>query len=233
MGSMISIDSFVLLISVCIGVSGTNPKRALLYSALAAVIIPLAIAWLEWPFLDVFQPKGQTRAEYVVNWSVRPESVRQILSLRVLLTAGLSCAISYNLAKLHVNGMNYIFNFNGRVGRVRFIFQSVLATLLLFGSIIVPIALYNSTRIITSDSNSVIMTFMFSIIIVWIFSFLAALVRRMHDVGLSGWWSLFLLSAVPLVPFKPSLMYLPFIVLFLVFSIFPAIKFRTKYDLPN
>jgi hypothetical protein len=99
-GSTVSVDVFVLVIAICIGVGAGNTTRAVLYALILAILLPVAIAWSEWPFIDVFQPTGEARKVYVLNAIVNAEQVRLRFASRLFFTALCSCAVAWALACL-------------------------------------------------------------------------------------------------------------------------------------
>jgi hypothetical protein len=71
---LISIDLFPLLIAICIGFFCHNSYRAMFYAGVAAIIVPVAVAALNWPLIDAIGPHtvGQRRVEILVNYAINP-----------------------------------------------------------------------------------------------------------------------------------------------------------------
>lgn len=106
--SAVSIDLFVLVIAICIGIGTVRLDRAVIYSCAASVAIPLLFAVIEWPFIDAFGPHtvGVRRQEFVIRWAVDPSGVNQIqvsrLVVRIATTAAAAAGIAWGLCKLQL-----------------------------------------------------------------------------------------------------------------------------------
>ena len=90
--------------------------------------------------------------------------------------------------------MTDIFRWRGRIGRLRYFFYSLLPlALMLLG--VIPLMLEIQAIENSNTGNPSIGSILFLVITVGISSWVAwtASIRRLHDLNLSGWWSLVVL----------------------------------------
>jgi hypothetical protein len=106
-----SVDILVLLIVLFIGVGIRKFERAALYAIAASVIVPLLVAYMEWPLIDSFGPHtiGQRRQQFVIAYFIDPQVKAQqllLLALRIVTTAAAALGLVKLLNMLQVYLVN-------------------------------------------------------------------------------------------------------------------------------
>ena len=96
--------------------------------------------------------------------------------------------------------MNNYANFDGRLGRAEFWWFYLMDTLIAVAIAVVTAMIFQSAKAVYIAVGA------YSVIL--LLPMLSAEVRRLHDIGLSGWWLL-----VALIPYLGGLMILIFLVM--------------------
>ena len=91
--------------------------------------------------------------------------------------------------------MQAYFSFKGRIGRVVYLTQLIIATAFAFGALVALETLDSMSpasgwRLLISDALFI------SAAMLWLWTLLATTTKRLHDLGRSGVWVLFLLPPV-------------------------------------
>ncbi|WP_437556581.1 DUF805 domain-containing protein [Acidithiobacillus sulfuriphilus] len=96
--------------------------------------------------------------------------------------------------------MNNYANFDGRLGRAEFWWFYLMDTLIAVAIAVVTAMIFQSAKAVYIAVGAYY--------VILLLPMLSAEVRRLHDIGLSGWWLL-----VTLIPYLGGLMILIFLVM--------------------
>ena len=98
--------------------------------------------------------------------------------------------------------VNILFSFHGRLARLRYFLLGILSSALIAGTIAAVIANSGGSRV----PLAIMVVGIGAVLIVALICGLSALVRRLHDLNLSGWWALAVIFGPVAAHFAPELL---------------------------
>ncbi len=92
--------------------------------------------------------------------------------------------------------LTMLFSKQGRINRLQYLGYSLLLTIFMLA--ILLIADYFSGGNFENSENPIVVTLVFLLYLVVLYSSIILAIKRFHDINASGWWAI--LIVIPLVP---------------------------------